>query len=64
MLTEAVESYLAVRRTLGFKLRWQGNFLRSFASFSDERGKHYVCTETAIEWAGSARSVELVGLEK
>lgn len=57
MLTIAVESYLAVRRTLGFKLRGQGNSLRSFATFSDERHKHHVCTETAIEWAGSTRSV-------
>src|SRR5262249_39772247 len=57
MLTEAVESYLALRRALGFKLRSQGNLLRSFATFSDARGKHCVCAETAIEWAGSARSV-------
>jgi len=57
MLTEAVESYLAIRRTLGFKLRSQGNFLRSFAIFSDTRGTDYVCTKTAIEWAGSARSL-------
>lgn len=57
MLTEAVESYLAIRGTLGFKLRSQANFLRSFAIFSDTRGTDYVCTKTAIEWAGSARSV-------
>jgi len=56
-LTEAVESYLELRGTLGFKLRWQSNFLRSFATFSDARSKHYVCADTAIEWARSARSV-------
>ena len=57
MLTHAVESYLAVRRAAGFALKSEGNSLRSFAAFSDALSKHYVCSETAIEWAGSARSV-------
>ncbi len=57
MLTQAVESYLAVRRAAGFALKSEGNLLRSFARFSDASGKHYVCAETAIEWAGSARSL-------
>ena len=57
MLAQAVESYLAVRRACGFALKSQGNLLRSFAIFSDARGKHHVCPETAIEWAGLARSV-------
>jgi integrase/recombinase XerD len=57
MLTQAVESYLAVRRATGFELKSEGNLLRSFARFSDASGKHYVCAETAIEWAGSARSL-------
>ncbi len=57
MLAQAVESYLAVRRACGFALKSQGNLLRSFAIFSDARGKHQVCPETAIQWAGLARSV-------
>lgn len=57
MLTQMVESYLAVRRACGFKLNSQGSLLRSFALFSDARGKHHVCSETAIEWAGLAKSV-------
>lgn len=57
MLTQTVESYLAVRRACGFKLKSQGNLLRSFAIFSDARGKQHVCSETAIEWAGLAKSV-------
>lgn len=57
MLAQAVESYLAVRRACGFELKSEGNLLRSFATFSDARGKHHVCSETAIEWAGLARSV-------
>ena len=57
MLAQAVESYLAVRRACGFDLKSQGSLLRSFVIFSDARGKHHVCPETAIEWAGLARSV-------
>jgi len=57
MLAQAVESYLAVRHACGFELKSEGNLLRSFAAFSDARGKRHVCPETAIEWAGLARSV-------
>jgi integrase/recombinase XerD len=48
---------LAVRRATGFDLKLQGNLLKSFTTFSEAKGKHYVYCETAIEWAGSARSV-------
>lgn len=57
MLTQIAESYLAVRRACGFKLKSEGSLLRSYAIFSDARGKHHVCSEIAIEWAGQAQSV-------
>lgn len=57
MLAHAVESYLAVRRACGFELKCQGNLLRSFAAFSEANGQTHVCTETAVQWAGLARSV-------
>jgi len=57
MLTEMVESYLALRRACGFELKSQGKLLRSFAIFSDANGQHRVCSETAIEWAGLAKPV-------
>ncbi|MDB4264802.1 integrase, partial [bacterium] len=57
MLNQSVESYLAVRRACGFQLKSEGNLLRSFAFFSDARNNHYVCSETAIEWAGLAKSI-------
>ena len=57
MLTQTVESYLAVRRACGFELKSQGDLLRSFAIFSDARDKHHVCSKIAIEWAGLAKSV-------
>ena len=57
MLSQAVESYLQVRRTMGFALLSEGSLLQSFAKYSDSVGKNYICTETAIQWAGVARSV-------
>jgi len=57
MLTQAVESYLEIRRACGFQLKCQGSLLRSFAIFSDERRKNHVCSDVAIEWAGLADSV-------
>ena len=57
MLAQHVDSYLKIRRACGFKLLWQGELLQNFAAFSDSRGKHYVCSDVAIEWAGLGRSV-------
>jgi len=54
MLTDAVHTYLAVRRSVGFALRWQGTALKSFAAFSQERGQHYVSAAVAHEWARCA----------
>ncbi len=55
MLTDAVHTYLAVRRSVGFALRWQGAALKSFAAFSEARGEHDVSAAVALEWAGCAR---------
>ena len=57
MLTEAVESYLAVRRACGFALESEGHLLNSFAAFSRAKGEEYVCSRVAIEWAGLARTL-------
>jgi integrase/recombinase XerD len=57
MLSQDVQAYLAVRRAMGFAMKWSGNLLRSFAAFSDAQGQHHVCSEIAIKWAGLAPSV-------
>jgi integrase/recombinase XerD len=57
MLTQAIESYLALRRAVGFALRSSGFQLKRFAAFSEARGLHYVSSDIAIEWAGLAQSV-------
>jgi integrase/recombinase XerD len=56
-LIRAVESYLGVRRAAGFALTKEGRYLKNFAAFSEARKQRYVSTETAVEWAGLARSV-------
>ena len=56
MLNEDVQGYLAVRRAMGFAMKWSGNLLRSFAAFSDAQGQAHICSEVAIKWAGSAPS--------
>lgn len=57
MIVDLVEAYLAMRRACGFELKSEGSCLLSFAAFSDARGQNYVCRETAVEWAGQARTV-------
>jgi len=57
MLTQAVESYLEVRRAMGFALHSEGTLLQSFARYSNAAGKSHICIETAIQWAGLAQSV-------
>lgn len=57
MLTQALESYLEVRRAMGFALHSEGTLLQSFAKYSNTAGKSHICMETAIQWAGLAQSV-------
>ena len=53
----AVESYLAVRRAVGFTLSNAEYLLRSFASFATNQKQTHIRTATAIDWASQARSV-------
>jgi len=57
MLAQAVQSYLSVRRAGGFALVQPATHLRSFATYADTKGEHYVNIQTAIEWAQQASSV-------
>jgi integrase/recombinase XerD len=59
MLTDAVKSYLAVRRACGFDLDGVGQRLQSFATYSEAAGESFVCVQTAIDWAGLAGSVRM-----
>ncbi len=50
-IRQAVEHYLRVRRTLGYKLLVEGRMLAQFAGFLDERGHDHVTTSVALAWA-------------
>lgn len=56
MLIHAVNTYLSVRRTAGFKLRSSEQYLRYFVRFANTRGDTHVCVKTAIAWAAMART--------
>ena len=53
----AIETYLALRRTLGFALSTTEYLLYSFARFAATQKQTYIRTETVIRWASQARSV-------
>jgi len=50
-LRARAEEYLAMRRTLGFKLTTFGSRLMSFAGFCEERGADRLTADLALEWA-------------
>ena len=56
MLTTGIERYLALRRSLGFKLHETSQILRSFGRFAATRGDTHVKSATAIDWATEASS--------
>jgi integrase/recombinase XerD len=56
MVMTAVDTYLAVRRAVGFQLKTTELHLRSFARFAAEQGDTHVVTQTAIDWATTATS--------
>ena len=56
-MMELVDSYLALRRAVGFELKMAEYMLRSFARYASERGESYVRTNTVIDWASQASSV-------
>ena len=50
-LRESMQDYLAMRRSLGFKLRDAGICLAKFAGFLEDRGATRITTPLALEWA-------------
>jgi integrase len=56
-MLQAVETYLAIRRSVGFELLNTGYLLRSFARFADAHRETNVCIATAVEWASQTATV-------
>jgi integrase len=53
----SVETYLAVRRAVGFTLSNTEYLLRSFADFAADLKETHIRSATAIDWASQAKSV-------
>ena len=49
-LGQAIQDYLALRRSLGFKLRDAGLCLVKFAAFMETRAAPHITTSLALEW--------------
>lgn len=54
MLSEDVDRYIALRGTLGYKLRKPARHLRAFADHAASRGEAHVCAATVLAWAMAA----------
>lgn len=66
MLMPAVDTYLAVRRAAGYKLRGVERYLRDFAHFATTHGDSHVVAQTAMTWAtrspSEAQRAERLGI--
>lgn len=56
MLTKLVDSYLRLRRSMGFRMGVHEYLLHGFAFFAAQRGETHIRTCTAVEWAAQAPS--------
>ena len=50
-LSASIEQYLALRRSLGFKLELAARLLGQFADYCDQHGAGRVTIEVAVAWA-------------
>lgn len=54
MLTEDINRYIALRRSLGFKLKETAKNLASFGRFAEAKAERHIRTATAVAWAEEA----------
>lgn len=57
-LRTALEDYLALRRSLGFRLRLAGRLLERFVNFADRQGAEFITCELALQWATAPADVQ------
>ncbi len=50
-LRQALDEYLSMRRSRGYRLHWEEIRLAKFIVFLDEKGASHVTTALALEWA-------------
>jgi integrase/recombinase XerD len=59
-LADAVDEYLRLRRSLGYKLEDHGRLLHSFTGYLDSLGVDHVTIEAAVAWATLPQGAEPV----
>ena len=59
MLTAAVDTYLAARRAVGWKLRDHEGILHDFAAFASAKGDTHVRRGTVLVWVGRGNNSPL-----
>jgi integrase len=57
-LQESIQGYLALRRSLGFKLQEAGPCLAKFAAFLETRDAAHITTALALEWVQQTPSLQ------
>lgn len=55
-MLKTIDAFLALRRAVGFQLETEEYLLHDFARWAAGRGESHVRTQTAMEWAATARS--------
>jgi len=59
MLSVSIDSYLAARRAIGYKLRDTEEILRDFVAFASAKADTHVCSRTVLEWVQSRNNSPL-----
>jgi len=63
-LSGDVDRYIALRRTLGYKLRKPARHLRAFAGYATSRGEAHIRTATVLAWATAAGQTQEARAER
>jgi integrase/recombinase XerD len=56
---KALNDYLRIRRSLGFRLQQQGSYLRNFVAFLQLEGASHITTKLALRWATQCANAQL-----
>jgi integrase/recombinase XerD len=64
VLSGDVDRYIALRRTLGYKLRKAGRHLQAFANYATSRGETHILTATVLAWVSAAGSTQEARAER
>ena len=57
-LTQRLDEYLALRRSMGFDLSYDERVLRKFAAFGEENGSYRISTPLFLDWKANYGSAD------